>query len=124
MVTSFTEKNYALEAILSEANGHESREVATILSGQVLLAGAVLGKITTGGKYVIADAHTPATDGSQTGAAVLLEDCDASGGDKTALILRRNAEVKLGYLYYKTSTSAGEKAGLNADLAALGVIVR
>lgn len=117
MVSSFTEKNYALEVILSEANGHRSRETVTVVSGQNLKAGAVLGKITSGGKYAICDNHTPASDGSQNAAAVLLEDCDASGGDKTALALVRDAEVKVGLLNYVASATGGEKTSANAALA-------
>ena len=124
MATSFTEKNYAFEAILSEANGHRSREVVTIVSGQNLKAGAVLGKITSGGKYAIADNHTPASNGSQTAVAVLLEDVDASGGDMPGQILARDAEVKSGMLNYVASATGGEKAAANTALAAVGIIVR
>lgn len=124
MPTTFTEKNYAQEAILSEANGRQSREVVTVLSGQVLNAGAVLGKITASGKYVICDNVTPAADGSQTADAVLLEDCDATGADKTALVLKRNAEVKVGLLNYRAGASAPNKSAQHAALAAVGIIVR
>lgn len=124
MVTSFTEPFYAQEAILSEANGHRSRETVTIVSGQNLKAGAVIGKITASGKYKIADNVTPASDGSQTAAGVLLEDVDASGADAPGLVLLRDAEVKVGALNYMAGASAGNKTSLHGHLAALGVIVR
>lgn len=124
MATSFTEPFYAQEAVLSEANGHRSRETVTILSGQNLKAGAVLGKVTASSKYVICDNVTPAADGSQNAAAVLLEDVDASGGDLSGLVIARDAEVKVGALNYKSGASAGNKASQHAALAALGIIVR
>jgi Bacteriophage lambda head decoration protein D len=42
---------YAGEFVVSEGNGSISRESITVLSGQNLVAAAVLGKITASGKY-------------------------------------------------------------------------
>ena len=47
-MTTYTEGNRRLEVTLSEAEGTLSRETGTIISGQTLTAGTVLGKITTG----------------------------------------------------------------------------
>jgi hypothetical protein len=55
----------------------------TVVSGQNLVRGTVLGKITSGGKYN--KSLSAAADGSQTPDLILAEDCDASGGDKVAL---------------------------------------
>lgn len=52
----------------------------TLISGQNLARGSLLGKITSGGKYNLS--LSGASDGSQVPAAILTEDCDASGGDK------------------------------------------
>lgn len=51
----------------------------TILSGENLSRGCVVGSQTSGGKYIACD-HT-AVDGSEDPVAVLMEDCDATGGD-------------------------------------------
>lgn len=59
---------------------HES---ITLISGQNLLRGTVLGKITAGGKYN--KSLSAAVDGSQTPWAILAEDCDASAGDKVTV---------------------------------------
>lgn len=59
----------------------------TIASGQNLVRGAVLGKITASGKYNLS--LSAAADGSQTPDLILAEDCDATGGDKTALAYER-----------------------------------
>lgn len=56
----------------------------TIISGQNLVRGTVLGKITASGKYN--KSLSAAVDGSQTPIAILAEDIDASGGDKTGVI--------------------------------------
>lgn len=59
----------------------------TVLSGQNLVAGAVLGKVTASGKYVLS--LSASADGSQTPDLILAEDCDASGGDAVALAYSR-----------------------------------
>lgn len=59
-------------------------DIVTIASGQNLSRGALLGKITASGKYVLCDSG--AADGSQAPVAILAEDCDASGGDAQAVV--------------------------------------
>lgn len=56
-------------------------DVVTIASSAALTRGAVLGKITSGGKYQLS--ASAAGDGSETPVAILAEDADASGGDVT-----------------------------------------
>lgn len=63
-----------------------SRQI-TLISGQNLTRGAVLGKITASSKYNLS--LSAAADGSQTPDLILAEDCDASGGDKLALAYSR-----------------------------------
>ncbi|MCD6432958.1 MAG: head decoration protein [Sulfurimonas sp.] len=53
----------------------------TIISGENLVRGAVLGKITASGKYNLS--LSAAGDGSETAYSILAEDCNASGGDVT-----------------------------------------
>ena len=65
------------------AFGPYSTRQITLLSGQNLKAGTLLGKITTGGKYT--ESTATAIDGSETPDLVLAEDCDASSGDKVTL---------------------------------------
>ncbi len=59
-----------------------SRKV-TIITGQNLNRGAVLGKITASGKYNLS--LSTAVDGSETPDLVLSEDCDATAADKEAM---------------------------------------
>lgn len=53
----------------------------TVLAGQVFPRGAVLGRITASGKYVVALAA--AADGSQNPAVVAVDNVDATAGDVT-----------------------------------------
>lgn len=60
---ALSETNYALEFLLSEAPGGLSRDEGVLLSGQSLIAGAVVGQITK----AIAAAPIPAIVGTGTG---------------------------------------------------------
>jgi hypothetical protein len=77
------ESNYDPNGLLLDRDDAFGESV-TIVSGQNLAAGAVLGQITSGGKYTLAAAA--AGDGSATPVAVLVDACDASGGDKAAFV--------------------------------------
>lgn len=67
-MTTKTEGQHAGEFIVSEAPGTLSRDTVTVLSGQNLSAGAVLGKLTR----ALAAAPIPAIVGTGTGAMTLL----------------------------------------------------
>lgn len=55
-----------------------------VVSGQNLKRGALVGKITTGGKVTLS--LSASSDGSQVPYGILGEDVDASGGDKTSFV--------------------------------------
>lgn len=59
--------------------GDINTQTKTLVSGQNLQRGAVLGIITASGKLTLS--ASAAGDGSQVANCILLEDCDASGGD-------------------------------------------
>ena len=101
------------EFIVSEANGYRSREEATVVAGDGLIAGAVLGRLANG-NYVAYDG------GAETGAE------DVSGilfgpteGTSPATVVVRDAEVNWPHL-----TVTGTKATVVAGLNALGIAVR
>lgn len=87
----------------------------TLVSGQNVVRGAVLGKITAGGKYNLS--LSAAADGSQTPVAIAAQDMDASGGDKTIQVFLRG-DFKASKLTYGASHT---KATLFEALAARGI---
>lgn len=127
-MTTLTEGRHAAEFILSEANGHRSRENVTILGGSAgtgttLAAGTVLGKFTSSGKYAIADAS--GSDGVQTAVAVLIAPIDIEDADVEAAVIARDAEVNGELLTYDASVDDATKiAAKVTQLAAVGIIVR
>jgi hypothetical protein len=116
-----TEGQHANAAVISEV-GYISRDEVTVVSGQNLLACAVVGKITASGKYKEYD--NAASDGSEVAAAMLLDACDATGGDTKAAVIARLAELHYDELVWKSGASQGDKDAGVADLAAKDIIVR
>lgn len=59
-----------------------SRKI-TMIAGQNLARGALLGRITASGKYTLA--LSASSDGSQVPAVILAEPCDATSADRDAV---------------------------------------
>ena len=79
MTTSHSSQAYTPDQLVAGELPLLSRQI-TLLSGQNLARGAVLGKVTASGKYKLSAAG--AGDGSETPDAILAEATDASSGDK------------------------------------------
>jgi hypothetical protein len=82
----------------------------TIASGQNLGRGALLGKITASGKYVLSLAA--AADGSEVASAILAEDVDASGGDKPGIVYVSGDFNENAITYGTGHTADSVRAGL------------
>jgi hypothetical protein len=124
-------QNYAPACALSEeaggrrlprANGKILRETITVLLGQNLQAGAVLGKVTASGKYKALE--PAAADGSQSAAGILYDAVDASAADAEGVAVVRLAEVNAAELVWPAGITAGQKTTALGQLAALTIIAR
>jgi len=82
----------------------------TILSGQVLLRGAVLGKITASSKYILS--LSAAVDGSEVPDLILAEDCDATAGDKVGVAYEAGVFNSDAIILGTAHTIASVRAGL------------
>lgn len=116
-MTVLSETVHPGEFLLSESNGHRSREAVTVtVSGATKwVSGTVLGKVTSSGKYV--KYANGASDGSEVAAAILLNELAPVAGDIKATVIARDAEVIDAKL-------TGIDAAGRADLAALGIVLR
>ena len=83
-MTILTEGKHAAEFLVSEAGGSRSRERITVLSGETLVAGAVVGKVTVGAATPAAFAGNAANTG--TIAAVTLGAGAKAGVYKVVII--------------------------------------
>lgn len=125
-MATLTEGKYPSDWLKWEEDGNYSREVVTILAGsgsdRVLTSGMVLGKITSGGKFV--QLNPDASDGSQNAAGVLLFDTTAPDGvDAEATVIVRDAIVSDNGLVWTTDTNLVEATSV-AQLEVLGIQVR
>lgn len=71
--------------LFADVNPVPQTREETLLTGQNLTRGTVLGKITATGKLVICDS-AGTDDGRRTPYGILAKDADASGADKTILV--------------------------------------
>lgn len=119
-MTVKTEGFHAGHFIISEANGHRSREVVTVKQGEVLNAGAVISLQTSTGKYIEYQ-----NDETSLGAkAILFDNVDATDGDVQAVAIVRDAEVNGAELQWAATEDTGDRDAAVTDLATVGIIVR
>lgn len=102
------------------------RKVVTVneATAKTYQVGTVLGKVTADGKYKIA--VQTAVDGSQTAAAIVLDDYSIAGttDTKVLVLIQGPAEVSQGALVLDASyDQQAEKDAVYASLEALGINV-
>ena len=118
-----TEGKHTAEYMLSEANGSRSRSTGTLILGQNLESGTVLGTITASGKLTQYD--PVAVDGSESVSAILYDNIDATDADVVGVTISvRDNEVRGSSLTYSVGADATAIATADAELVALGMIVR
>jgi hypothetical protein len=130
-MATYTEPNRNLDFLVSD-QGTISFEVVTMLQDasktQPCVAGTVLGKITSGGKY------TPYDDtaaglvgvGATVAAGILADNVNAdtlAAGDVTVRIVKRLAEVKSSKLTWHSSADATAKAAAAVSLDGTNMIL-
>jgi hypothetical protein len=119
-----TEKQRLNNVVAYELGGQDyySREVVTLLSGETADIGSVLGKITSGGKYALSDAD--ASDGSEVASVVCLKNYGTVAADTAIVVLVRTSIVKRLGLVWHANNDAGEITIAEAELEAVGILVR
>lgn len=116
-MTTLNETRHAEGFIISEANGRLSRGSGTLISGQKVTAGEVLGTITASGKYTTLDPD--AGTGEQVASAIALNDTDATDADHPIGVLVRFAEINQNELVWGAAVDAdAEKTTALGELAA------
>lgn len=81
-LASFSQSTFTPDRLVISLDDVLSKKI-TLISGQNLARGAVLGKITASGKYALATSG--AVDGSQVPDAILVGDTNATSADTEAL---------------------------------------
>ena len=110
-----------------ELNANYSRETVTLKAGTNYALGSVLGKITATGKYRLSPAAEVVGDeGAEIASAVLIEAVDATGGDKTGVIVARGPAIvsKAALVFDASVDQAAEIAAKHAQVVVAGVVPR
>jgi len=85
-------------------------DIVIIASGQTLVRGTLLGKVTATGKFL--KCVSTAIDGSQNPHSILSEDCDASGGDQSAVTYLSGAFNQNAITFGGADTAATHRVAL------------
>ncbi len=112
---------HSAEFLLSSEES-ASLDKVTLINGQNLIAGTVLGKITASGKYTLH--NNAASDGSEVAVAILFDNTDASSGDMPCVVVSRLAKVIDSKLIFKAGISAPNRAAAVTALAINHILVR
>lgn len=115
-----TEGNRLSDVLAWEQENLYSREKITILSGQVLAVGQVVGQVSASGKYVAF--NQDATDGSQIPAGIVIADYDATGADIAGVIIARDAILRPSGLVWPSDIETAEKEAAMAVLEEAGIL--
>ena len=100
--------------VASDGVGLLSEQI-TLLSGQNQVRGALLGKVTASGKYILS--LSAAVDGSEVPVGVLAEDTDASAADVSTMAYVRG-DFDENEITFGTGHTA---ASVREDLRAKGI---
>jgi len=84
MTAESTTTVYSPDNLIAGNNPEPATDAGTLITGQNLARGAVLGRITASGKFTLA--VDTAVDGSQTPVAILVHDIDATAADKACQV--------------------------------------
>lgn len=125
-MTVLNEGRHAGEFILSEGNGHISRDTVTVAASQTIEVGTLLAVTSTADGVITVVAYNPAgVDGTEKPAGIAIYPAKTAAG-KTAQIaaITRNAEVNGKCIAWPAAADADAQELALADLAAVGIIVR
>lgn len=120
---SITEPKNLGDLLKYEAPNLYSRDRVTVASGQTLALGAVVGMVTATSKLKALD--PAATDGTEIARGVIANDVDAALADRDdGLLIARHALVARNALVWPSGITAELKAAAEAQLKAIGILVR
>lgn len=125
-MATYNEPAHPLDFLVSEGNGHISREQVTLTAAQGDLApGTVLAKVTATGNYVpYDDDANGATPGAGIAAGILCYPAPNNAATQLVTIIARQAEVQDALLVWEASNDSTEIGLGKADMLALGIVVR
>lgn len=125
-MTVLKEGRHAGEFILSEGNGHISRETVTIPAKQTIEAGTVLAISTqVGGVTTVVPLNPAAEDSTAKAVGIAIYPATTGTGETTRIAaILRSAEVNGNCIVWPAGIDPEDKDAAIADLASVNIIVR
>ena len=117
MGASSSVSTYSPDGLIAGNSNLLTSQSIVLISGQNLKRGAVLGKITAGGKYNLSLAA--AGDGSETPDLILAEDTDASAADVATVAYHRGDFDENKIILGAGHTAASIREGLRSKAIVL-----
>lgn len=115
------------ELLKREFDPNYSRETVTLKAGTAYPLGAVLGRITADGKYILSPhAAVTGSEGAEIANAVLIAAVDATAADTPALVLVRGPVIVAdrALVFDASVADAAAQSLKHQQLAAHGIVVR
>lgn len=120
--TPVDQPNRVSDYLVYEDEQQYSRDEVVVASGQNLKGGTVIARLTADSTIVAYD--NAGVDGSEVAVGVLIGPVNATAAATRGVILARHGIVKREGLMYDVSVDAAGKTAAEADLKALGILVR
>ncbi|RLB92237.1 MAG: head decoration protein [Deltaproteobacteria bacterium] len=117
-----TEPNNLADVLVWEQERGYSRQEITIVSGQSVVMGQAIGKVTASGKYAAFDQDL--STGVETAVGFAIADYDATSADTQGVMIARDAIIVTDNLTWPSDITEGETTTALATLAGLGIIAR
>lgn len=121
---SIAEQNRLGDLLKYEADKNYSREVETVVAGQKMQLGTIVGRKTESGEIKEISVAEGESDGSDIAVGVLLEDVDATKKSCKSLIVARDAIVADSAVIFPQNASEDQKKKIKKDLEARGIVIR
>lgn len=109
-LATFKSEGFTPDGLVAQNAQLLLHEPIVLSSGQNLKRGALLGKVTASGEYILS--ASAASDGSQTPVAILAHDCDATAADANTVAYTRGDFIADALILGAGHTVASIKAGL------------
>lgn len=125
-MTTYNEPLRPFEFLVSEANGHRSREIATLTAAQGdLQPGTVMARVTATGNLVpYDDDANVGVPGTGIAVGILCYGAPNNAATQAVTIIARDAEIDTNMLQWEASNDQTEKNAALAELLALGIVAR
>lgn len=125
-MTVFHERRHSAEFILSEGNGHISRETVTIPANQTIEAGTILAiSSQADGVTTVVPVNLAAEDSTSEAAGIAIYAATTGTGETTRIAaIFRSAEVNGQCLAWPEGITDAQRTLIKSDLASADIIVR